>query len=1435
MRGFRLILVVVLCGVLISTLVYAGSQFPGQDAGQAAAIAATLADTGPRSFTGDKLAKLNYPLAGLGTGIIYFNGGAKPARWDIGSLGNASLMADNSLFAISVNNGGNRITKKLLAAASANAFDTQPTASTRSAFNKQGTYFIGTCEVPPGYTTWDDTMTGMLDSNSFVMPSTCTKITVLVGGGNDINNEYLALVDAGNGAVLSSLTGDNAEGMTAKTMNIGTAYSGRNVFFRIVDNATGGWGHINLDNIQLKNASDQVVSSTFQNGDFETGNLTGWTKKTIGAAGGYGSTVVTIEYPVAKYAFTDPTMVVDAELEMFNPMVPLSERDSIIPTGVFNIKLTNKASNSVTVSVLSSLANGLAGTSRTNTASNDSYGTYVTMTSAGFTDGTMQEGSLCLWTGTTGATYCGGTATADDLVTQINTNGSLNGTGSGNATTPVAGVCAPITLAVGETKTVSFTWSWYFPHMLGSNIWGSDNSDVSRRYVNYYNNVTGVMQDVKTRWSAIVDKTKLYHDTIYDSNLPYYFIDAVTANSDIMRSPTMFVTKVGDVYAWEGSDGSGGGGCCNGNCMHVWNYAEALANLYPDLARRWKTIDFTRQQTANGLLNNRIGSVPAPSSPSGEGVAIDGTLGTIAAAYREHINSPDNSFLTSLWTRIKNAMDGAIAAWDPNHDGVNENAANTTFDGAVYGENSFVAAQYLAALRASEEMAKVMGDNTSATTYHNLFVSGSNKLNIDTYNGEYYYQVGAGEYGPGMMADHLLGQSHAFQYGLGYLLPQDRVYSSMDSVFKYNFFSPVGTHYQAQWGDPNRVMAKPDDDALLICTFPNGGSGTALYLTEDWPGFDYEVAADLLYLGNADKALTIVHAVRTRQDGKDFDVLNERECGGYYARSLSSYGIMVAATGIEKNGPQKMLGFKPNLTPQNIKAFFTDVTGWGTFEQTRNVAGNVTTQDDKVTVKYGTLNLRTLQFYYPEPLLQRATTVQATVKIDGATIATTTTVTNNQVKLTFGSDNQVNAGSVVDAIITVTDNGPLATATPSPTPTPTPTAAPRNIPLSGLQIWLKFDESSGTTAADSSGNSRTGTLTGGPVWSTDGKYSGSVSLDGFDDWVNIPDLSYSGDFTVGAWVKLSGTIDNMDAIVGQEGLGQDINFYALKCRLYGPNDMVVATSNIAADTWTHYTISRTGSNLKLYINGTQNATGTWTGAFTPKAIGRGNAGFTLGKIDDFVIYNRALSDTEVLQLVNNSAATPTPGATATPTPTPTPTPLSTATPTPTPAGTATPTPVGFSTNLTGWSVVNGTWTDVTGGKQGSLTTDNAFILAAESGTDFTYEGDLKISSGNAAALVFRSAATPLTGSYCVNIDSVEGGGRVKLFKFPYVMISYYTTTITVGTTYHLKVVAAGSNFKVYFNNGTTPVIDANDTSFTSGRFGLNVFMSTSLFQNVYKN
>ena len=108
-----------------------------------------------------------------------------------------------------------------------------------------------------------------------------------------------------------------------------------------------------------------------------------------------------------------------------------------------------------------------------------------------------------------------------------------------------------------------------------------------------------------------------------------------------------------------------------------------------------------------------------------------------------------------------------------------------TYDCALYGVNSFVGALYLCALRASEEMAILQGDSTSAAAYHARFLLGSASLDKACFtNGKWYTQVidpkhPVNELGEGAFVDQLLGQWWAHVLGLGYLLPQDHVASAV--------------------------------------------------------------------------------------------------------------------------------------------------------------------------------------------------------------------------------------------------------------------------------------------------------------------------------------------------------------------------------------------------------------------------------------------------------------------------------------------------------------------------------------------------------------------------------------------------------------------------------------------------------------------------------
>src|SRR3989344_6333653 len=83
---------------------------------------------------------------------------------------------------------------------------------------------------------------------------------------------------------------------------------------------------------------------------------------------------------------------------------------------------------------------------------------------------------------------------------------------------------------------------------------------------------------------------------------------------------------------------------------------------------------------------------------------------------------------------------------------------------------------------------------------------------------------------------------------------------------------------------------------------------------------------------------------------------------------------------------------------------------------------------------------------------------------------------------------------------------------------------------SGLVAHYKFDEGSGTTASDSSGNNNIGTLINNPAWTT-GKIGGGLSFDGVDDYVNISnesafDFERTNPFSISAWVNYpSGSSD----------------------------------------------------------------------------------------------------------------------------------------------------------------------------------------------------------------------------------------------------------------------------------------------------------------------
>lgn len=111
-----------------------------------------------------------------------------------------------------------------------------------------------------GYAAAGDSATGVLHSSTFRLPD--NEVSFLVGGGHDMAKLYVALVRARDDRILVRQTAHEDEAYVRVTWDT-TAWRGQNVYFRVVDQATGAWGHINVDDIRVTRARKADNGLTF--------------------------------------------------------------------------------------------------------------------------------------------------------------------------------------------------------------------------------------------------------------------------------------------------------------------------------------------------------------------------------------------------------------------------------------------------------------------------------------------------------------------------------------------------------------------------------------------------------------------------------------------------------------------------------------------------------------------------------------------------------------------------------------------------------------------------------------------------------------------------------------------------------------------------------------------------------------------------------------------------------------------------------------------------------------------------------------------------------------------------------------------------------------------------------------------------------------------
>ncbi|MFM7769024.1 MAG: LamG domain-containing protein, partial [Bacteroidota bacterium] len=226
---------------------------------------------------------------------------------------------------------------------------------------------------------------------------------------------------------------------------------------------------------------------------------------------------------------------------------------------------------------------------------------------------------------------------------------------------------------------------------------------------------------------------------------------------------------------------------------------------------------------------------------------------------------------------------------------------------------------------------------------------------------------------------------------------------------------------------------------------------------------------------------------------------------------------------------------------------------------------------------------------------------------------------------------------------------------------------PNYVPTIGLKGWWPFNGN----ANDESGNNNNGTVNGATL--TTDRFGNSNSAYGFNgvNCCGTPDpvqeilvsnqiLNLGQNFTVSCWMSSSQVSKYQQCLfnsVNHCGFAVELNNEHVAGKLtYGVGngnnwDLLYAqgsTTNFQNNTWYHVVFVKNGTSYYLYLNGSLEGTTNLSvsanynqlAAIRFGAIGGGHEVFK-GSLDDFGVWNRALTSSEI-QGLQNAPAPPSP-------------------------------------------------------------------------------------------------------------------------------------------------------------------------------------------------
>jgi non-lysosomal glucosylceramidase len=647
-------------------------------------------------------------------------------------------------------------------------------------------------------------------------------------------------------------------------------------------------------------------------------------------AHGWDDVTFTGRWPIGivEYASGDTPLTV--RLEAFSPFIPLDLKSSSLPATVLEYTIDNPTDVPVAVTCAAHL-NNPAGQFSGREA--DRYTeTFTEGWGAGLFHGLrgaqddLDAGSMAL------------AALVDDAVTAPDTHG----------------VHVARTIPARSAQTLRFAIAWHFPNLNPrTRIEG-----VRRHYIKTFANAREVVAHVAQEQDRLTSRTRRWVDTWNDSTLPQWLLDRTMLTANTLQTQNCLIFDDGRFWAWEGI------GCCPGTCGHVWQYSQGHARLFPEIERTLReTTDYGPALQADGQIHFR--------GVNNTGSAIDAQATYILRTLRDCQLSNDPGFLQRVWEPTKKAMQYLVEFDRKDErgglDGLLDGEQHNTLDAEWYGKVHVLCSLYIAALRAAEALATIMGDVGYAGEMAAIYARGARNIE-KLYNGEYYIQIEDPEHldkigvGTGCYIDQVMGQFWANQLGLGRLYNADHQKSALRALWKYNFVPDYGAFRKGF--TMGRHYAKAGDAGLLMCAWPKGGLRDDFsnhwqyaYFNEFMTGFEYQAAAHMVAERDDDlvqHGLAITRAIHDRYDpARGLNPYNEIECSDHYARAGASHAVFLAVCGFHFDQSKGLLRFDPVIHKEQFKAAFITSEGWGTYAQTRDSAS--------LTLTYGTLRVSSIE------------------------------------------------------------------------------------------------------------------------------------------------------------------------------------------------------------------------------------------------------------------------------------------------------------------------------------------------------------------------------------------------------------------------------------------------------------------------------------------